>query len=303
MRMINAAAPYMAALSAAVGRFGELYADIKKERRLADFSDVAHWCLDILKDEETAAQVRAQYPYIFLDEYQDTNDLQEAIISRIKTEGGLFCVGDVKQSIYRFRHAQPEIFMRRCEDYENGAGLCVRMRENFRSSQTLVDAINGVFGRIMTKTLAEINYDPDEALIAASELPQGERAQLHIAVTGKKDGENDRTARETEAAYVAALVEDLLASFVVDEQTHRTRRMRPEEIAVIGRNMKSVAPSYIAALAARGIGVAFKERQTYFDAIEVRLMINLLKLIDNEKDDMALLGVMRSFIFALTKTT
>lgn len=301
IRMIHATAPYMKTLCAAVKRFGERYDEIKKERRLADFSDVAHWCLNILKDDTAAGELRAQYQYIFLDEYQDTNSLQEAIIARIKTDGHLFCVGDVKQSIYRFRHAEPEIFIRRYEAYAAGAGKRVLMKENFRSSAALVGAVNSVFERIMTKTLAEIDYYPNETLVAMSELPAGRQAELHIVVHEKTNGETEQTKRRTEAVYTAALVREILASYVIDEETHLSRRIHPDEIAIIGRNMKNVAPAYIEALKECGIGVNFRERLSYFDAVEVRLIIDLLKLIDNEKDDIALLGVMRSFIFAFNE--
>ncbi len=281
-----------------VERFSDIYSNIKKSMRLADFSDLAHECLAILNSEQVLKQLSSEYKYIFIDEYQDTNSLQEAIITRLAATNSLFAVGDIKQSIYRFRNAEPEIFLKKQRECEKGKGLLVRMRENFRSSPVIVEAVNTVFSRIMTKDKSGIDYASDESMTSLSTLNSANAAQLHIILSGDSDS-HSRIAAEAE--YVASLVKNLIGKNIYDEETHLTRPLRPEDIAVIGRRMNSISSYYTQAFKNAGIDFACIEQEEYFDAMEIALMINLLKIIDNFMDDIALISVMRSFIFGFNE--
>ena len=185
---MNQTYPHGRMLLCVLRRFKDIYGSHKAEKNVLDFNDIEHHAIEILKNKEVAKEVREKYRYIFIDEYQDSNYLQEAIISRIKGENNLFMVGDIKQSIYRFRLAEPAIFRDTYRQYSKEQELSrkIDLNENFRSKAGIIDGINGIFRHVME------DYDDEAALYEGN--PQ-ERdihypVELHIVDSTKKsDGE------------------------------------------------------------------------------------------------------------------
>ncbi|MDR2088816.1 MAG: UvrD-helicase domain-containing protein [Clostridiales Family XIII bacterium] len=210
---INATAPHAAYLSGLLEEFHGIFTRKKLERGLMDFADAEHYALEILAEEEVAAAYRKRFRHIFIDEYQDSNILQETLIRRINAGNCLFMVGDVKQSIYKFRLAEPELFMRKYEEYDSGEDAERRrldLSRNYRSKEPILDAINGVFRRIMKPDTAGLTYDENAALRKglsfADEAAWNRKALLCVIDDGAPDEGADAGAEDAadEAAPDAA---------------------------------------------------------------------------------------------------
>lgn len=268
----------------------------KAELGIVDFDDVMHYAIDILDDETACAEYREKFRYIFVDEYQDCNQLQETIVEKIARENNLFMVGDIKQSIYRFRLAEPDLFRNRYERYKNGDQSVSRkidLSSNFRSKRSVTDTVNAVFGEIME------GYDEDARLIctAPAEHP-GMATELHIVPKDTFTGEDDQLD-EAEAALVARLIRENLGAEVYDTKNSCTHLLDYGDIVVLTRNNATIADlerylnnTGIPAYGSAGAG--------YFETVELQVFINLLRVIDNTSRDVPLLSVMRSVAFGFT---
>ena len=298
-------APYLSYLAELVIRFGELYGAAKAKRRIADFTDLEHFALEILSHPEAAEVNRAQYDYIFIDEYQDSNLVQETLLSRVSRGDNLFMVGDVKQSIYRFRLADPSLFIRRYEACETGEGRRILLNQNFRSQSPILSGVNYIFKRIMSRELGEIAYTEDVWLYPGRESdtdvpPIG----VHIIDKGTADSPEEEEVQwmedaEREAYLAAAQIREWLGKPVQDAAGERPLTYR--DIAVLMRTTRGWMDRFAEVLAREGIPVHADTGAGFFQAVEVRVFTDLLRLIDNQRQDIPLLAAMRSVAGGFTE--
>ncbi|MBE7003614.1 MAG: helicase-exonuclease AddAB subunit AddA [Ruminococcaceae bacterium] len=292
------------------------YAAEKRRRNAADFSDQEHEAIRLLlgadgTPTELARTVGDRYREIMVDEYQDTNEVQNCIFEAISKDGtNLFTVGDVKQSIYRFRLADPTIFLDHYERYPHAAEAAPGERaklilsRNFRSRPEILDAANFVFSNILSKEMGELDYGADEALYPGAEQPTSEqyRTEFHLLdPSGGDDGEGLR-APEAEAAFVAGYIRRMLDEGfpVTDDQTHEKRGVREEDIVILMRSPGSRLTAYRQALESRGIAVSADAGEDFFSSVEVSVVFALLQVLDNPRQDVPLIAVLRSPLFGFT---
>ncbi|MEA5064794.1 MAG: UvrD-helicase domain-containing protein, partial [Eubacteriales bacterium] len=259
--------------------------------------------LRALGDPGVGEAIRARFSHVFVDEYQDVSDLQEALIVKVAREGNLFMVGDVKQSIYRFRQAEPTLFIEKYHRYGKGAGgRLIALSHNFRSRPGILALVNRIFERAMSGPDAETPYDDAARLRPGAAFADAEPPiELHlIAPDSKEDSERAELSKaEREGALVAARIRALLLETLPAGDARRP--VRPRDIAVIARTRSALAACE-RMLREAGIPAYADVDGGYFDALEVRIMLSLLELIENRRRDYPLLAVLRSPIGGLTST-
>lgn len=305
--------------------FRRKYSEVKRDKNLLDFSDLGHYALQILLTEqdgeyvpsETAGILRRRYDRIMVDEYQDSNQIQESLlraISRLHEKNAdypdgrpnIFMVGDVKQSIYRFRQARPELFMEKYDEYGQGnpAYQKIVLKQNFRSRPTVLDAVNSVFEWCMQRNFGGIEYDKDAALHAGLGYPacNGQESPYDPElILVHKLSKEDATA-ELEAGACADRILQLVngqTGFMVTEDG-RERRARFGDIAILLRSAKGWAESFVNVLKDRGIPARASVATGFFEAGEVVTVLNYLRILDNPKQDIPLVQVMLSPMFGFT---
>ncbi|MCQ4636026.1 helicase-exonuclease AddAB subunit AddA [Anaerovorax odorimutans] len=282
--------------------FDRRFREAKKEKNLIDFSDIEHYALEILEHEEAAAEYREKFACIFIDEYQDSNVLQDTLINLIRRENNLFMVGDIKQSIYKFRLAEPEIFQEKYREYaagENEASTKIDLNQNFRSKGQVIAAVNGVFENIMK------GYDQDAALYQGvaytGELDY--RTQLHVVdsrVTEDMDLDEDVAEMKNaqlEAYNAAGIIRELLGKPIFDAKKNCQRSVTKRDIVILMRGTKNYADVFQEVFTELDIPSYVDDSGGYFDTVEIQVFLNLLRVIDNKRQDLPLLSVLRSAIF------
>ena len=294
--------------------FSKRFTEKKRKRNIVDFSDMEHLALKILVTREDGeciptdiAKGYAEYfAEIMIDEYQDSNLVQELILTSIskKTLGGnnLFMVGDVKQSIYRFRQARPELFMEKQERYtlEESTSQKVILSKNFRSRKEVLDTVNFLFERMMIKELGNIAYDRDAALYFGASVPEPEKmedvqSELMLFSIPPKDGNESVDKVEMEAAMVAGKILDMMEQTkVTDKKTGELRPAKFGDVVILLRTMSGWSDCFSNVLGAYGIPTVTGSSTGYFSAMEVQTMLNLLRVLDNQKQDIALSAVLHS---------
>ena len=296
-----------------VERFTKTFSQEKRRRRLMDFGDLEHEAIRLLTDSSTgrptstAREIAGRYAEILVDEYQDSNEVQEQIFAAISQDGrNRFMVGDVKQSIYRFRLADPSIFLKKYRSYaaasEAAAGepRKIILSDNFRSRPEILAAVNDVFSTVMSEQVGDLPYGADEALQAglAYEPLNQPVVELHCMVPSL--GDNDVVEKgKTEASFVADRVVRLLAEGTV-EGLEGPRKVKPEDIVILLRSVNSAAPDYVAALRARGVPCACDRGESLLDTLEVEVMLSILQVIDNPRQDIPLVSALSSPVFQFT---
>ena len=310
--------------------FSEEFAKKKKSKNIIDFNDMEHFALKILtkKDEngnyvgtEVAKKYSEKFEEIAIDEYQDSNLVQEQILTTISKGNNIFMVGDVKQSIYKFRQACPKLFLDKYEKYDlkqqfnkNSTGLKIQLFKNFRSRSNILDITNLVFQNIMSKQLGDVEYEKEEYLnLGASyeEPKQDLTTQLHIIdlkqeedKSDVEDEENDSEEEERientilEAKFVASEIKKLLSSeqVVWDKKKECYRKVRPKDISILLRSPNVLSPIYEKELSDLEIPVFSDTSQEYLNSIEIQVIMSVLKIIDNPMQDIPLVTVLRSII-------
>ncbi len=280
-----------------VKTFEMLYQAAKRQRGVLDFDDLEHGALKALEDPAVREALRARYRYVFIDEYQDSSAIQEAVIGSFAREDGLFLVGDVKQSIYRFRQAEPTIFLERAARFDREEEPLARridLQKNFRSRANVLEAVNAVFVRIMRGDVTEIEYDERERLVPG--LPEREDdppAELHLLYKPEEDEESDLAAVEQEALVAAERIRELAGMPFYDAKIGAERPLRYRDMAILMRAAKGGAPLAAEILKAEGIPVFCDAGEGYFDIPEVHAMMALLSAIENGAQDEALLAALR----------
>jgi len=248
--------------------FSNKFSKAKQDRNIMDFSDIEHFALNILtneKENNTVKEYRNKYEEILIDEYQDSNLVQEYILNKISRNNNIFMVGDVKQSIYKFRQARPELFLNKYEEYKikeelkKGDNLKIQLFKNFRSRKTILDITNIVFDNIMSKELGDINYKKEEYLNLGANYPKGKNLETEINIIDLKEEEesiyiekkeSEDIEEETErvqdvlieAKFVAKRIKELIdTGFLICNEDKTYRKIRYKDIAVLLRSPQSLA--------------------------------------------------------------
>ena len=313
LRDMRATAPAMRALLKLVGDFDAEYTRRKRRRSLLDFADLEHLAARLLTEPdgsptETAREVSRRYAEVMVDEYQDVSLVQDMIIRAVSDSGRrLFMVGDVKQSIYRFRLADPTIFLKKYESYADapqpeGVPRRVFLRESFRSRGEVVDAVNAVFGCLMSKGLGEMEYDERARLRAGLEYPGVVPVPELVAVPlpGADEDEERPDKIEVEAAYAARMMRRLVETGAKISEGSALRPLGYGDIAVLLRSVNVSGPVWRRVLAREGVPVEAGQSGGFFEAPEVAVILSLLAVIDNPRQDVALISVLRSELFGFT---
>lgn len=306
-------APAMLALIDLTADFSRRYNEEKRRRNAADFSDQEHEAIRLLVAEngeptELAALVSTRYREIMVDEYQDTNEVQNRIFDAISRKGeNLFTVGDVKQSIYRFRLADPRIFLQHyntwpplaaADEHESAKLLLSR---NFRSRREVLEATNFVFRNVLSREMGELDYGEDEMLRPGASYAESTvcGAEFHLLDLPTQTGEHRVRASEAEAAFVADYIRNMLSSKfpVQDEKTRELRPVREEDIVILMRSPSTRLLDYRRALESRGIRCAADAGEDFFASMEIAVLFSFLQVIDNPRQDVPLIAVLRSPLF------
>ena len=323
----------------------------KQERHLIDFSDMEHYALQILlkreKVEETggtgtdhaetkyrivpsdvAMEYRQYFQEILIDEYQDSNLVQEYLLSAISGEEegryNRFMVGDVKQSIYKFRLARPELFLEKYDIYQETGDLCrIDLAKNFRSRIQVVDAVNGVFSRIMSREIGGIAYDDKAALYPGATYPAAEDPAYGseaLLIRKPEKGEREESGigeqhaegagvlvdydnvRQLEALAIAARIKQLKGSLkVMEKSTGELRPVRYSDMVILLRTTSGWDEEFKKILEQQGIPVYITSKTGYFGALEVQELLQFLRVLDNPRQDIPLFGVMQSVFGGFTQ--
>lgn len=284
----------------------------KREKNVIDFSDMEHLALQILtannengepEPSDAAKEYQQYFECIMVDEYQDSNYVQEYILKSIARDDNYFMVGDVKQSIYRFRQARPEIFLEKYHTYGNtGKNIVIHLNSNFRSRKEVLESANDVFEKIMTKKTAGLIYDENARLYCGRNYPEipGQDMTSELVLIENPDAE-DKTdfvenAKDFEALYIANRIQEMMKKpyMVTDDDTGEIRPVRYGDFVILLRSVKGYDESLQKILGEYGIPVYMNTKTGYFDALEVRYVMNLLRTLDNPRQDIPLYGTMHS---------
>jgi ATP-dependent helicase/nuclease subunit A len=315
-----------------VKRFDYFYSQAKRTLNGLDFADLEHYALKILSEDagsgkivpsQIARRLQQKYKYIFVDEYQDINHVQEAILKLISTPDNVFVVGDVKQSIYAFRGAEPKIFLKKLEPASNNPKdqkkpLRVDLNINFRSEKGILDFVNTIFANIMTSSLGGVDYDDSARLKTEEQKENGNTktvVELHIIDKESGAGEDEQeqhfeegqdslTSRQCEAALIAGRIKQMVgrdtgkAEFqIFDTKLKSYRDVRFGDIVVLLRSPSKRINDYVKILRLSGIPVSSSGAEGYFEATEITDMLSVLKLLDNPQRDIELASILRSPLF------
>ena len=318
-------------------QFADEFAAAKRRKNLVDFHDVEHFALQILVDEETekakktAEEFRDTFEEIMIDEYQDSNEVQETLLRSIsreeRGENNIFMVGDVKQSIYRFRLARPELFMKKYDSYslEESTTQRIDLHKNFRSREEVLTCTNDIFYKIMARSLGNVEYDAEAALYPGASYPAIEMKKT----AGKEEtaeeqtkqsiadftpeillaDSNDELLEDTEfsdkktleAKIVAEEIRHLMKTQpVTDKATGELRAARYSDIVILLRSLSGWADSLVEVLNENGIPAHTVSSTGYFSTVEVQTVLSMLRLLDNPRQDIPMAAVLRSPMAGLT---
>ncbi|MDV4151686.1 helicase-exonuclease AddAB subunit AddA [Clostridium sp. AL.422] len=343
--------PYMRMISKLTLDFIERFKVKKRERNLLDFNDLEHLCLKILVNYDEEGNIipssvsegfREYFDEVLVDEYQDSNNVQESIIDLVSRKSlenpNVFMVGDVKQSIYRFRQAKPELFLDKYNKYPLESGSLnqkIQLYKNFRSREEVINGVNYIFKEVMSRTVGELEYTDDEALNLGASYKENEDEntiiagpiELHILdksgikeasdedkieevnlEDGEVEEEEDVDAIVLEARIVARRIKELLnPDFktgkifkVLDKETGEYRPLKYKDIVILLRATKNWSEVFLEELGYEGIPVYADTGTGYFETIEIRTIMSLLKIIDNPMQDVPMISVLRSPLVSFT---
>lgn len=313
---LRALSPVVEQLFAVVTAFSHALDQMKAERRLADFGDLEHWALRLLVREtengyertEEALELSRRFDEIMVDEYQDTNEAQDLLFRAIsQNEENLFMVGDVKQSIYSFRQAMPRIFLQRRADFaeydreHSRYPACIVLDQNFRSRSTVTDAVNFVFGQLMSSQAGDVEYSGKELLAAGASYPPQEGCETRLDILDLSMGEGSDEAMELlESRHIAETVLELMAQgFQVTENGVR-RKAVFRDFCILLRSANQYAARYARELQLCGVPAWADSSSGFFEAPEISTILSLLRVVDNPVQDIPLLSVLMSPICGFT---
>ena len=300
-------------------KFQEIYFEAKKQRGGLDYDDLEHLCLQLLDDEATLNEVRSRYKLIFVDEYQDTNPVQEAIINRLATGNNLFMVGDIKQSIYGFRGCEPSIFVGKYDDYKmpRGGGKLVELNDNFRSNHQVLDFVNDVFNRIMTPSFGKVNYRAKAQLNGSTPpslqtfsarvdyLLKPEADKVEIAEMYDLTAPTEDRVRASQGELIAKRIKEYVGMVYYDKDD--TDKRNPKhvtygDIVILMRGLTNKAVEIYNVLAQHNIPVVANFKLDGLASKEVRELVNLFRAIDNPYVDVSFVGTALSVFGGFTES-
>ena len=304
--------------------YAKRVSEVKREKGIIDFNDMEHLALSILVKKEdgkfvyteTADKLANRFEEILIDEYQDSNQLQEVILNAVsKTRltgenNNIYMVGDVKQSIYKFRLACPELFIEKYDTYgETGDNVRIELQKNFRSRENVLECANDVFSHIMNKNFSGIGYDESVRLNAGFPYPEysdsnyGDEANKSTdVILISSENEEEATTRELEADRLAKLIEEIVASGVnvydSDENIYRPAEYR--DIVILTRSVTGWADTFADALMDRGIPAYTDSSTGYFSVREIQVILSMLTIVDNPVQEISLAAAMMSYFGGFT---
>ncbi|MBR6119172.1 MAG: helicase-exonuclease AddAB subunit AddA [Oscillospiraceae bacterium] len=305
----------LGALFALAREFAARFEAEKRRLHALDFGDLEHQALRLLLEPDgrtptpTARRISERYREIMVDEYQDTNQVQDAIFRAVSREGAnRFMVGDVKQSIYRFRLADPGIFLEKygaypdAEQADPAGRQRILLSHNFRSGEAVLEAVNAVFRSCMSTRVGGLDYGPAEALRPGrpmEPLPQTQ-VELHVLSTRQEDEDAETPEKDrAEAEFAARRIRELLDSRTLIRGKEGLRPAEPGDVVILLRSPKNVAEFYLEALQRRGVPAASDSGESLLDSAEVQALLCLLKVLDNAHQDIPLTGALLSPIFGV----
>ena len=298
-------------------QFADEFAAAKRRKNLVDFHDVEHFALQILVDEETekakktAEEFRDTFEEIMIDEYQDSNEVQETLLRSIsreeRGENNIFMVGDVKQSSYRFRLARPELFMKKYDSYslEESTTQRIDLHKNFRSREEVLTCTNDIFYKIMARSLGNVEYDAEAALYPGASYPVSADFIPEILLADSNDElleDTELTDKKTlEAKIVAEEIKHLMKTQqVTDKAAGTLRAAHYSDIVILLRSLSGWADSLVEVLNGNGIPAHTVSSTGYFSTVEVQTVLSMLRLLDNPRQDIPMAAVLRSPMAGLT---
>lgn len=342
VRMIEHMSAPTTAFIELVLRFTEKYAEAKSENNILSFSDVEHLALKVLRSEDgitpAAKELQSLYEEIYIDEYQDSNMVQELILTAVSRGNNIFMVGDIKQSIYSFRQADPGIFLGKYNTYESNPdadNVLICLHRNFRSRANVLNAVNDIFASIMHASLGGVEYDADAALVPGKmfdtpddavelivcdttavtennpqtdgDLSRDTKEQGNLAADVDAADSEELGKRSIEAKVIVSRIKELTGDepqMLFDETLNGGaggyRRAQYRDMVILLRSANVAGPEYAKALNDAGIPAVCSTAYGYFSAYEIAQVLNILKVIDNPRQDIALAGALRSYFCYLT---
>ncbi len=314
---MRAMAPAIVDLLDLTEKFSRCYQEEKVRRNVADFSDQEHHAIVLLTNEDgtptaLGETVSARYLEIMVDEYQDTNEVQNRIFSAVsKDQKNLFVVGDVKQSIYRFRLADPGIFLKKYREFsfypEAGEGepRKLLLSKNYRSRREVLDATNFIFENILSLRMGEMEYGADERLYAGNEgfaERTGCETEFHLVSLPRRQEDSFKKVKkqDAEARFVAERIRTLLREGFPVQGENGLRPVQPEDIVILMRSPGTRMKEFTEALESRGIPYSAEGVTDFFSTVEIAVTYQLLQLIDNPRQDVPLISVLSSPLFGFT---
>ena len=311
----------MSVLAGLVQFFADAFEEKKRSKHLIDFSDMEQYALRILTEKteeglipsEAAKDYQKKFAEVMIDEYQDSNLIQEAILTSVSTvsEGNynVFMVGDVKQSIYRFRLSRPELFMEKFNTYsiEESQKQRINLHKNFRSRREVLDSTNFVFEQIMTKELGEITYDEKAALYVGADYEEKPGMETEVLLVNTAEDFSEQTEvreasdRELEARAIAARIKQLVgAQPVFDKKSGAYCPAKYSDIVILTRSLKGWTDVFTEVLNREGIPTFTGSKEGYFETREIRLLLDYLRVLDNPRQDLPLAAVLKSMFAGLS---
>ena len=306
---LRRAAPLVESLMNLTLDFSARYDARKREQNFLDYSDLEHLAIRLFltpdgQPTETAREVSARFDEVMIDEYQDVNDVQDSLFRAVSRDGkNLFMVGDVKQSIYSFRRAMPEIFLRCRRAYQkydrvrNAYPAYIVLDRNFRSRSTVTDSVNYVFSQLMSRAAGDIEYTGEERLVCGAEYPAGEGYETELTLL---DLPERVPAEEAEAAYLAKRIQEIVKSGLLIKEGDTRRPVNYGDFCILLRSANKYAYAYAQGLTARGVPARAAVTGGFFTAAEIGVMTSLLLVIDNPNQDIPLLAVLMSPIYGFS---
>ncbi len=303
-----AAAPLLESLAELTLAFSRRYRELKQERGFLDYSDLEHCAVELFCGEDgqptpAAREVSARFDEIMIDEYQDINEVQDSIFRAVSRQGNnLFMVGDVKQSIYGFRRAMPELFLR-CrrafQKYDRALDqypACIVLDRNFRSRSTVTEGVNFVFSQLMSREAGDIDYTGEERLVCGADYPDKPGCETEAVFITR----GAVPAETAEAAYIAKRIKELLESGFTVGRGDRERPAAYGDFCILLRSANKYAHVYAQELKRLGVPARATASGGFFAAAEVQMVLSLLRVIDNPNQDIPLLAVLMSPLYGFS---
>ncbi|MBQ8540844.1 MAG: helicase-exonuclease AddAB subunit AddA [Clostridia bacterium] len=305
--------PKIEALVRCVQLFDRLYNEEKRSRKVLEFSDCEYLALKILNtSEDVCNELRDKYDEIYIDEYQDTNPLQDELFLKMsrkeRGEANLFIVGDVKQSIYRFRHSDPRVFAYKAKTFGKGNDSCkMILSKNFRSRREIIQSVNCVFEWIMREGTAQVEYDEEHVLKHGADYYieyNQNKSELYILKNKYEDNDEDALllSEQRETVVAATKIKEMVESgFLVSDGKMGMRPVRYSDFAVLSSKINNKAEAIMNVFNLMGVPVYCESSQNFFTVPEVQTVVSVLRCVDNPLCDIPLASTMRSPIFAFTE--